>query len=224
MITDTVTAKIQQLREKYEQEGFEIIERPGPEAFPFEVGYRLHYRPAMLARRGAENFVFEVRDPRRTSVERLMERMDEIRKHPGWRFFLVSTEDVVPHDAPGLQGEVPSWLSLERKAERAMNLAAAVEPPLSLLALWPSVEGVLRKIAVSDGIPVDRLSAPILISALYDQGLVPFDAYESLQAAAEVHRSLVHGYDASDEEVAKAVRTATSVLPELLPKPVERAA
>ncbi|HYH80318.1 MAG TPA: hypothetical protein VEX86_10985 [Longimicrobium sp.] len=224
MIVDAITAKVQQLRENYEKEGFEIIERPGPEHFPFEVGYRGHYRPAMLARRGDENYIFEVRDPRRTSLEPLMERMEEIRKHAGWRFFLVTTEDVVPHDAPGLQGEPPPWPDLERRAEQALSFAAAGAPPIALLLLWPSVEGVLRKIALSNGIPVDLLSAPFLITALYDQGFISMDAYESLLKAVDIHRSVVHGYDAPADQVADAVRAAADVLHEMLPKPVERAA
>jgi hypothetical protein len=224
MIGDAIAAKVQQLREQYEREGFQVIERPGPEEFPFEVGYFGHYRPAMLARRGDENIVLEVRDPYRLSIERLTERMEEIRGHKGWRFFLVSVDDVVPHDAPGLQGDPPAWPYLETVAEEALRISASGPDRIALLAVFSALEGVLRKTAVTEGIPVDRLPAPLLITALYDQGLVPFEAYQPLNAALKVHRRVLHGYDAPAEEIGAAVQVVAECVRELLPQPVEYAA
>lgn len=223
MIVDAVTAKIQQLRARYEQQGYEVIERPGPEEFPFEVGYFGRYRPAMLARRGDEHLVFEIREAIR-SIDRLIERADEIRKHPGWAFYLISLEDVVPHDAPGMQGDPPAWPGLERRAEDALRLAAEVPPPVALLGLWSSLEGVLRRIAVDNAIPVDLLPAASLIPALHDQGLIPREAYEPLMRALEVHRRVLHGYEAPDEEIGEAVRIVAAWVHDLLPRPIERAA
>jgi hypothetical protein len=224
MIVDAVGAKVRQLRERWEREGYEVVERPGPEEFPFETGYFGRYRPAMLARRGAENHVFEVRDGRRLPAERLIQRSDEIRKHPDWHFYLVSAEDVIPHDAPGMQGDPPSWPSLKRRAADASRLAAEAAPPMALLWLWSTLEGILRRIAVDNQLPVDLLPAASLIPILHDQGLVPRKAYEPLKTALEVHRRVLHGYDAPEPEIAEAVAIVACVLRELLPRPAERAA
>jgi hypothetical protein len=224
MIMDAVSAKVQQLRERWESEGYEVIEHPGPEVFPFETGYFGRYRPAMMARRGTENHVFEVRDGRRMSVERLIQRSDEIRKHPDWHFYLISAEDVIPHDAPGMQGDPPSWPSLERRVGDARRLAAEADPPVALLWLWSTLEGILRRIAVDNELPVDLLPAASLIPILHDHGLVPREAYEPLKDALEVHRRVAHGYDTPEPEVTEAVRIVVDELRELLPKPAERAA
>ncbi|HSU14640.1 hypothetical protein [Longimicrobium sp.] len=224
MIMDAVSAKVQQLRERWEREGYEVVERPDPEDFPFDTGYFGRYRPAMLARRGAENHVFEVRDGRRLPADRLIQRSDEIRKHPGWHFYLISTEDVVPHDAPGMQGDPPSWASLARSVDAAMRLADEVSPSIALLGLWSTLEGLLRRIAVDNAIPVDLLPAASLIPILHDQGLVPREAYEPLKMALEVHRRVLHGYEATATELTEAVKIVAAVLCELLPKPAERAA
>ncbi|HEX8243815.1 MAG TPA: hypothetical protein VF541_09975 [Longimicrobium sp.] len=223
MIVDAVTAKVQQLRVRWEGEGYEVIERPGPEEFPFEVGYFGHYRPAMLARRGAENHVFEIREAVR-SLGRLIERSDEIRQHPDWHFYLMSLEDVVPHDAPGLQGDPPPWPRLERRVEDAVRLAGEAPSRIALLELWSALEGVMRRIAVDNTIPVDLLPAATLIPALYDQGLIPFDSYEPLKTALEVHRRVLHGYDAPEEEIAGAVRTVSQWVCEMLSAAAEQAA
>jgi len=223
MIVDAVTAKVRQLRAKYEKAGYEIIERPGPEEFPFEVGYMGLYRPAMLARRGDENLVFEIREVVR-SIGRLIERSDEIRKNPNWHFYLVSLEDVVPHDAPGMQGDPPTWPQLEHRAEEAIRVGKAAPASIALLGLWASLEGVLRRIAVDNGIPVDLLPAASLIPALHDQGLTPWEAYQPLVDALEVHRRVAHGFEAPADEIDNSVRVVTKWVQALLPTPVERAA
>lgn len=224
MIVDAITAKVQQLRERLESEGFQVIERPGPDDFPFEIGYYGRYRPAMLARRGDEVHVFEVRDPQRMSADRLIQRSDEIRKHPDWHFYLVSLEDVVPFDAPGNQGEPPTWVSLQHRVEEGIRLPSRVSPAVALVGLWSTLEGVLRRIAVEHSIPVDLLPAASLIPILHDQGLLPREAYQPLQDARQVHRRVVHGYDAPTDQVADAVRHVVYWVQALLPASIEAAA
>lgn len=224
MIVSAETAKIQQLREEYEKQGYSIIERPGPEEFPFDVGYRGRYRPAMLARRGQENLVFEIRESADQASDRLIERSAEFRKRPNWRFFLVTSDDVVPHDAPGIQGDPPAWPELEHTAGETLTAVQSLSPWMQLLVLWTALVGVLRRIAVDDGMPVDRLPASTLIPALYDYGLIPMKAYEQLRAAHDVHRRVRHGYSAPDKKITEAVRAVSEWLPPLLPHAVERAA
>jgi hypothetical protein len=224
MIVSAETAKIQQLREEYEKQGYTVVERPGPEEFPFQAGYGARYRPAMLARRGKENVVIEIRESADQASDRLIERSQAIRKQPNWRFYLVTSDDVVPHDAPGIQGGPPCWPELEHTVGEALALAQPLPSWMRLLVLFTALEGVLRRIAVDDGMPVDRLPASTLITALYDYGLIPIDAYERLMAAHEVHRRVRHGYPTADEKVAEAVRAVSEWLPQLLPHAVERAA
>src|SRR5262249_27421326 len=150
------------------------IERPSPEEFPFDTGYNDRYRPPMLARRGPENLVFEVREEARLLGQRLVDRSDEIRRHPDWHFYLVTCDDVVPLDAPGVQGDPPEWPQLDRRVEAALRLRQTGASHDVLLALWSALEGVLRRIAVDEGMPTDRLPASLLIPALYDQGFIPF--------------------------------------------------
>lgn len=222
-IVDAVTAKVQKLRPKYEKDGYEVIERPGPEEFPFRVGPFAHHRPAMLAKRGDERHVFEVREDV-ASIGRLADCAGKFRDDPNWHFYLMSCDDVVPDDAPGIQGAPPTWLQLEHTAGETLRGIRTLAQWLHLLALWTALEGVLRRIAVDHGIPVDLLSASTLIPVLHDRGLIPKPSYEPLMAAHEVHRTVRHGFGAPDEQVAEALRTVSEWLPPLLPRPVERAA
>ena len=224
MIVDAITAKTKQLRAEYEKHGWEVIEGPDPGLFPFRVGYYRHRRPALLAHRGTEHHVVEIGDTRRMSLDKLMERASAIRKQKGWSLLVASPDDVIPHDAPGIQGQPPSWPMLEQTVCETVRIASALPPWVQLLALWSALEGVLRRIAVDDGIPVDLLPASTLIPALYDQGLIPMKSYQPLKAAHEVHRRVRHGYSTPDEKVEVAVCAVSEWLPQLLPHAVERAA
>jgi hypothetical protein len=84
------------------------------------------------------------------------------------------------------------------------------------------LEGVMRRRTLDDGIPAEALPAESLIPVLRDHGRIPYDAYQPLQAAREVHRRVRHGYAAPDEEVDTAVSTVLRWLPELFPAAAER--
>lgn len=224
MIVDAATAKIQQLRETYEARGYEVVENPAPREIPFECGYNERFRPSMLLRRGDEHVIVDIRESAGQATDRLVARAGEIGKHPHWHYMLVTSDDVVPHDAPGLQGAPPTWPELTHTVGEALRVAPSLSPWMQLLVWWTALEGVLRRIAVDENIPVDLLPATTLIPALYDYGLIPFHSYEPLMAAHEVHRRVRHGYGTPDEELAKAVHAVAEWLPALFPAAAERAA
>lgn len=219
-IPAAVAAKIKEIRELYEVRGYEVIERPRPDEFPFEVEYSASYRPSLLARRGDENIVLEIRATA-GSIRRPMERAEEIRKHRNWQFFLVTGDDVVPHDS---SAEPQPWWQLEQTVHEAPGIVESLPPWMQLLALWAVLEGVLRRLAVDEGILADLLPAPWLITAVYDYGPLPYESYLPLKRACEVHRRVRHGYATPDEKVEEAVRAVLEWLPELLPHAIDRAA
>ncbi|MBV9108426.1 MAG: hypothetical protein JO306_03340 [Gemmatimonadetes bacterium] len=222
-MSDAVVAKVRKLREEYETQGYEVVERPAPEEFPFDAGYRGFYRPAMLARRGDENIVFDVREEIRGGLERLIDQFREIRRHPGWDFYLVTCEDVVPLEAPGVQGDPPDWGWLEQHADEARSLAETGPKRIALLALWSVLEGMLRRASVDHEMPTDRLPGALLLPMLYDEGYLPFETYEPLKAAQEVHRRVVHGYDAPEPKLTEAVRSVADALPKILAENLQHA-
>jgi hypothetical protein len=215
-----MAAKIREIRESYEARGYEVVERPGRAEFPFEVGYGAAYRPSLLARRGDENIVIEIRDSAASS-RRPMERAGEICRHRNWLYFVVTSDDVVPHDS---HVEPQPWWQLEQAVHETPAIVESLPPWMQLLALWAVLEGVLRRTAVDEGNPVELLPASTLITALYDDGPLPYESYEPLKRAHEVHRRVRHGYPTPDETVEEAVRAVSEWLPQLLPQAVERAA
>ena len=213
-----VNPKARELRERYERVGFKVIARPGEESFPFEADFPPLYRPALLAIRGKEHHVVEVRE-RPGSIGRLMERFYGIRTHRDWFLHLVTSRDVVSHDVPEAQRELRPWHELKRSLEETTLLPSEVPAWVRLLALLAVLEGVMRRIARDDGVPIEMLSAPWLISQLHHYGLLPYDSYFPLRDALEVHRRVRHGFAVPNEKVGEAVRAVLGWLPELFPRP-----
>ncbi|HET7232718.1 MAG TPA: hypothetical protein VFJ16_22090 [Longimicrobium sp.] len=220
---DAVTAKVRKLRAEYEREGFEVIVRPGPECFPFDIGDFAHHPPAMLARKGARNDVIELREEVRATGS-VADCAGDRRALPDWHFYLAGCGDVVPDEAPGIQGDPPAWPQLERTATDTLRAAALLAAWTRLLALWTVLEGVLRRIAADDAIPLDLLPPDTLIRVTDEHRLIPRDSVVPLAAAHEVHRLVRHGFDASDDEIREAVRAVSAWLPALFPASVKRAA
>ena len=137
---------------------------------------------------------------------------------------LATSDDVVPHDAPGIQPAPPTWPELECTAGEVIRTVPTLPGWMQLLVAWIALEGVLRRIAVDEGLPVDMLPATSLLSRLYDFGLIPYESYEPLKGAHDVHRRVRHGFAAPEEKVSAAVRAVMDWLPALFPTMIERAA
>jgi len=222
-VPEFVATTVRQLRERYQQAGYEIVEHPRPEEFPFEVEYDLVYRPTMLARRGDEHHVFEIRETV-GSIRRLTERAQEIRARRTWRFYVISSEDVIPTEPLTPHAELLPWWRLEAMVEETMHYSPSLPGWIQLLALWAVLEGVLRRIALNNAVPVEMLPAYTLVGALHTYGLIPYESYQPLKAACEVHRRVRHGYETSHDQVSAAVKSVSEWLPTLMPTAAQRAA
>jgi len=208
-----VRAKIQMLRERYEEAGYEIVERPRRDAFPEELELGRLYSPPLLARRGGETVVVEILDPFVSPSDNVLERADEFARHTNWHFSLVTGDDVVPHDTPESRPKPPTWPELERSVDEMKQTLPGLPGWMQLQIAWAALEAVLRRIARDERIPVDMLPAPVLMWRLS----MPRNALESLEFAYDVHRRVRHGYAAPGEEVETAVSTVLRWLPALFP-------
>ena len=182
--------------ERYRREGYEVVIEPGSKAVPFDLG---GYAPDLIARKGDLTLIVEIKThAERVSFDQLRSIVDETRRHEGWRFVLVTSQDIPSIELPG-QSEAPlSWKDVARRIEDADRLSDLGEKEAAYLVLWITFERMLRFLARRVGLPVDRLAPSILIRQLYSQGelsMAQFDAALSCQA---VRDRTVHGFPDSD--------------------------
>ncbi len=168
-----------------------MLREPSPKELPFDLG---GYRPDLLATKGDTGLIIEVKtSASRISVDRFLSLAWEISTHPGWRFLLVTLEDVDSSWTPTTSHELPAWPQLETKLRQARALIAegAIEP--ALLYLWSIFEAALRKRAIEQNIPVERLPAAMLLNHMYSQGEVSVNDIDLLREFMLKRNRIAHG-------------------------------
>lgn len=183
--------KIKSLADKYISEGFQVLIEPKIEQLPFDLD---NYEPDIIATKDNSGLVIEVRtSPSRISVERFNVIAEKVSQHPGWRFLLVTLEDVESKSLPGISEQLPSWQELVDRFEQAHRLMENdVEP--AFLFMWSIFEGALRRRAVDLSIPIERFPTSGLIKQMYSLGELSIPQFDVIQTCYEVRNRLAHGY------------------------------
>lgn len=191
--------RISELAAEYAQRGFHVLVDPGPDSVPFDLG---GYRPSLLAEQGNEYHIVEVKTPgTHFSVDRLQELAEEVTRHPNWRFFLVTADDLLPGEFPA-SAMLLSAEQLEERFEKAGRLLELGNSEAALLALWAVLEGMLRLQAERASLPVERLPSPVLIDYLYSHGEISMEQFDEARFLLDLRNRVAHGFVTPDVETA----------------------
>jgi uncharacterized protein YutE (UPF0331/DUF86 family) len=192
----TPTANIERerlirLAEEYRDKGYEISFHPNPEDLP---DFLKNYRPGMIARRGDEAVVIEVksRSSLNSSTQYLRNLAQVVEQYPGWRFELVMTN---PEDAEYSQSaegslqeaEIESRLQVARQLT-TQHLESAI------LYSWSLVEATLRLVAENEGLSLQRFDPLYLVKQLATEGVISKSEYQLLMNALSLRNSIAHGF------------------------------
>lgn len=189
--------KVESLIKKYRDQGFTVIQNPKADQLPFDLD---NYQPDILATKnenetGLIGLIIEVKTSiHPVSVERLQSVAEKVSKHPGWRFLLVTLEDIQAESLPGTSEELPSWEELINYFSQVTKLIENNNIEPAFLFLWSIFEGALRKRAVDVSIPVERLPAIRLLKTMYSLGELSISEFDIIQAYLEKRNRLAHGY------------------------------
>jgi mRNA-degrading endonuclease RelE of RelBE toxin-antitoxin system len=186
--------KVESLIKKYRDEGFTVIQNPKADQLPFDLD---NYQPDILATKNQNEsgLIIEVKTSiSPVSVERLQSVAEEISRHPGWRFLLVTLEDIEAESLPGISEELPSWEELIDHFSQVGKLIENNNIEPAFLFLWSVFEGALRKRAVDVSIPVERLPVIRLLRTMYSLGELSISEFDIIQAYLEKRNRLAHGY------------------------------
>jgi mRNA-degrading endonuclease RelE of RelBE toxin-antitoxin system len=189
--------KVASLIKKYRDQGFTVIQNPKADQLPFDLD---NYQPDILATKnehesGLIGLIIEVKTSiSPVSVERLQSVAEKISKHPGWRFLLVTLEDIEAESLPGTSEELPSWEELINYFSQVSKLIENNNIEPAFLFLWSVFEGALRKRAVDVSISVERLPVIRLLRSMYSLGELSISEFDSIQACLEQRNRLAHGY------------------------------
>jgi len=139
---------------KYRSQGFDVVIEPQKNELPFDLN---SYHPDLIARKSPnEGYIIEIKpSASRLSVDRYREIAELVSEHDGWRFLLVTGEDV-PTNGQGVEGK--ALLSQKQMLQRfgnAERLLLLGEVEGAFLSLWGVFEAALRWQARKALIPID---------------------------------------------------------------------
>ena len=183
--------QIAKLVDAYRKEGYEIVIAPGPADIPFDLG---DYRVDLLASKNDRGVLIQVKARAdRLSFEALQTAVAEVRRHPGWRFVLVTAQDLPDVGLPGEIDRESTWEEVESRANRARRLLDAGETEAAFLGVWIAFERLLRLQAERVSLPVERLVSTFAIRQLYSLGELSAEQYELALECHKVRNRVVHG-------------------------------
>lgn len=210
-IHDALVARVAQ---RYEKDGYKVYIEPESSSLPFDLG---SYRPDLLAMKsGNDNYIIEIKSKSTyVSVDRLREIAETVAQHEGWRFLLVTGDDISRNE-PEQKGEkLLSWEQILARKEKGEKLVLRGELEGAFLVLWGIVEAMMRKQAEQVSIPIERFPTLSLVKHLYSQGELSMEQFDEIIDLLNVRNQFVHGFQSQNlDEVVIGLEKLVSELSE----------
>jgi hypothetical protein len=184
--------RLQGIVEKYKLQGFEVVIEPSKSLIPFDLG---NYCPDLIARNGSnEGYIIELKNSiAKISVDRYREIAEIVAQHHGWRFLLITGEDISSDD-PKDDSELLTWEQMLQRQEQAQRFLEIGEVEVAFLYLWGILEAAMRRQARQVAIPIERFPANSLINHLYSQGELSMEQFDHVRVIQTVRDCIMHGY------------------------------
>lgn len=193
-------ALMRRVAQRYEKEGYRVFIEPQGQTLPFNLG---SYRPDLLAMKSEnDGYIIEIKsNANRVSVDKFRELAETIAQHNGWRFLLVTGDDISLNESEQKSEKLLlSWEQIFTRKEKAEKLLSLGEIEGAFLAFWGIFEAMMRKQAEQASIPIERFPTSSLIRHLYSQGELSIEQFDKTTELLTVRNQLVHGYQSQNLE------------------------
>lgn len=194
-IQDTLMARVAQ---EYEKEGYKVYIEPKSSDLPFDLGL---YRPDLLVMKSEnDGYIIEIKS-RSTyaSIDRFREIAETVNQHDGWRFLLVTGDDISLNE-PEQKSEklLLSWEQILARKEKGDELLLLDQPEGALLTFWGIIEAMMRKQAEQVSLPIERFPTSSLIKHLYSQGELSIEQFDKIMELMKIRNQFAHGFQTQD--------------------------
>lgn len=182
-------AKLQELKARYERDGYEVLVEPQKGVVPFDLG---NYIPDLVASKPPGGLIIEVKTANaRTSIERYQSIAHIVQQHPGWRFLLVTVDDL---NVPASLREMADWDELVAKLGVTRSLIDTGNSEPAVLYLWSIFEAAMRRLAITTTMPIERLPATKLMNQLFTVGYLSIDDFTTAKKFLIMRNGITHGF------------------------------
>jgi hypothetical protein len=183
--------RIERVADEYRSKGYDVLVEPSGPDLPSFLG---DHHPDLIARRGDERLIIELRPPSsKAEPQRFRDLAERIQKEPGWKLVLIAPapdEDILP----GEQLRLLSPTEVEQHLRYVSQLLGSGHQEAAILLAWAAVEGKLRELARHEEIPLPRPDTLTLLRQLVSLGLVDPGQYRTLTDAYKARSAVAHGF------------------------------
>ncbi|MEB3359044.1 MAG: hypothetical protein VKK04_20125 [Synechococcales bacterium] len=172
-----------------EDRGYSVIIEPNPSLIPFD----LHpYRPDILATRGDENLIIEIKTRgSHRPIERYKEIAEIVGRHKNWRFMLSTIDEIEPTESAMGEEQIDPR-SLNNTLDKLGSLLEGENYNLALPYLWSVYISAMRIVGERANVPMDITSDRSVLNYMYSLGEISSDEYELARKFLNLRNKAVH--------------------------------
>lgn len=171
------------------KDGYQVETNPDLKCLPFDLR---GYRPDLIATRDDEKLIVEVKGSvLRASIDRYKEIAELVSSYPGWRFVLVTPDDISDVGASRILG----WEQIIKRRLGAARLLETGQTSAAFLLLWTALEAAMRRQARESQDPAERLPVSSLVKHLYSSGELSMEQYDRANRHLRTRNQVAHGYE-----------------------------
>lgn len=185
--------RVQKVGQVYRDKGYDVLIEPQGDQLP---DFLKTFRPDLIAHKGDENIVVEVRTRGQVSdFPQVNELAKVVRNEADWKFelFLLG-----PENSFFVDGASP--LTVEEIRLKRKEVALFVENrhlEAAFLMGWSLVEAILRVLAVKEGIEGETATPDYLLKQMTFEGIIARETYHDLKHAQKTRDAIAHGFKSS---------------------------
>ena len=181
-LSEARVEKLRGLARQYQAQGYIVLLESLPEEAPDAIR---GFRPDLVAQKGDEVIVVEVKSPRDVEDARLDELAERISKIRNWRLELVWLGDTPPQ---ALSPDQLAALINEARIVRDLGYLSS-----ALLLGWAAAEAILDSMLANALPEPTRQSLKIKLSSAESLGLISKRQFEALMESVEFRSRVAHG-------------------------------
>lgn len=174
------------------EDGYTVFMTPDSSQIPFDLK---DYHPDMIAKKGGENLIIEVKTrstPR--TIERYKEIAEIIGQQDGWRFILSTIDERYQVKTPVIKSELAPEV-IQRAIQKLDSLFDSDNFDLALPYLWDLYISGMRTVGQSDGVPIDLTTDRSVLNTMYSLGEISNEEYETSKAFLDLRNRIIQTFD-----------------------------
>lgn len=185
---------LRRIAEDYQRRGYTVVSEPPAASLPSFLG---NYQPEILATKGDENMLIDVKTEGVRDVAAFMRMWDEVGRHPGWQMSCATVPNVDPEvNTSGEISDLDVDGLLQHLREIDLLSRDSQAPPSVLTSLWIVYIAALRLFAIQEGFDRDGDTDLYRMDRAASNGLITNAEFEEARALLALRNRIVDGSDA----------------------------